>query len=275
MAIPSLTLRDVKGSALTFAEMDTNLQNLANAKVAITAGGTTSNIALNGTTGAPTAITFANSATVQATQSGGTVTFVSNITATGMSSLSITAGGTTSANTAFTIANSSVGASMTGNTITLNMASLGAPATYTGHFSTDAYGRVSTAGNVFLGNVNANQNWIGNVRLNNATFGTYSETTANIGAITGNVAIDANLAPIQLAGTSGNIQLWANAMSNFSAGESVTLLLRHNGNNRIISSDLLWVNQSKTIGGSNVCVDGVTIFYDGQNYLASTVKYQA
>lgn len=80
MAIPSLTLRNVKGSALTFSEMDVNLQNLANARVAVSAGGTTSNIALNGDSGAPTPITFANSATVQATQAAGTVTLTSNIT---------------------------------------------------------------------------------------------------------------------------------------------------------------------------------------------------
>lgn len=78
MAIPSLTLRNVKGSALTFDEMDTNLQALANIKVGVSAGGTTSNVALNGTTGAPTAITIANSATVQATQTSGTITLTSN-----------------------------------------------------------------------------------------------------------------------------------------------------------------------------------------------------
>lgn len=47
MAIPAITLRNSKGSALTFTEMDTNLQNLANANVTLTAGGTTTTIALN------------------------------------------------------------------------------------------------------------------------------------------------------------------------------------------------------------------------------------
>ena len=67
MAIPSLTLRNTKGSALTFTEADTNFQNLANATVNVTAGGTTSNIALN------SAITFANTATIGASQTAGTV----------------------------------------------------------------------------------------------------------------------------------------------------------------------------------------------------------
>lgn len=54
MALPNLTLRSLtptvgttKGSALTFAEMDTNLINLAGANIQITAGGTTTNIGLN------------------------------------------------------------------------------------------------------------------------------------------------------------------------------------------------------------------------------------
>ena len=47
MAKPALTLRSTKGSALTFNEMDTNLGNLANAVIQVSAGGTTSNIELN------------------------------------------------------------------------------------------------------------------------------------------------------------------------------------------------------------------------------------
>ena len=54
MPLPNLTLRTLtptvgttKGSALTFAEMDTNLNNLAGANITVTAGGTTTNIALN------------------------------------------------------------------------------------------------------------------------------------------------------------------------------------------------------------------------------------
>ena len=54
MPLPNLTLRTLtptvgttKGSALTFAEMDTNLNNLAGANISVTAGGTTTNIALN------------------------------------------------------------------------------------------------------------------------------------------------------------------------------------------------------------------------------------
>ena len=38
MAVPSLTLRNAKGSPITFTEMDTNLQNLQGATINVTTG---------------------------------------------------------------------------------------------------------------------------------------------------------------------------------------------------------------------------------------------
>jgi hypothetical protein len=106
-------------------------------------------------------------------------------------------------------------------------------------------------------------------------FDTYRERVAAHATTTGTISIDANVAPIQTITTTGNLTINSANMSNFLTGESVTLLLRHNANNRIITSDLLFVNQTKTIGGHTSCVDAVTIFFDGTSYLASTVKYQA
>jgi hypothetical protein len=205
MAIPSLTLRSVKGSALTFAEADTNFQNLANIQVGVSAGGTTSNVALNGTAGAPTAITFANSATIGASQTSGTVTLTSLVNP-----------------------------------------------------------------NNLTANVQANGQYI-----EFPIFNAYREKVAAHATTTGTITIDANVAPIQTITTTGNLTINASNLSNFASGESVTLLLRHNANNRIITSDLLFVNQTKTIGGHTSCVDAISIFYDGTSYLASTVKYQA
>lgn len=203
MAIPSLTLRSVKGSALTFAEADSNFQTLANAKVGVTAGGTTSNVALNGDTGAPTAITFANSATITATQSSGTVTH------------------------AFAHA--------------------------------------------FAANVNGN-----GFNLQNTQFDTYRERTANISsALTGTVTIDANVAPVQTAACTGNITINSNNLTNFLAGESVTLILRHTANTRTFSSNVKFINGTKTIGGTTNVTDVITFFYDGTEFLAAVAKYQA
>jgi hypothetical protein len=56
MPLPNLTLRTLsptvgttKGSALSFAEMDTNLNNLATANITLTAGGVSSNLGFNNT----------------------------------------------------------------------------------------------------------------------------------------------------------------------------------------------------------------------------------
>lgn len=49
MALPSLTLRLVKGSPLTLAEMDTNLTNLQQAKITITTGSGVASLNLNDT----------------------------------------------------------------------------------------------------------------------------------------------------------------------------------------------------------------------------------
>lgn len=207
MAIPSLTLRNVKGSALTFSEMDTNLQALANVKVGVSAGGTTSNVAVNGDTGAPTAITFANSATVQATQSSGTVTLTSNIT----------------------------------------------PWT-----------------SAFTANVNGN-GW----NLQNTVFDTYRERVANVADMTGTVTVDANVAPVQRASLTGNITINTNNLTNFIAGESVTLILKASANTRTFTSNLRFINGTKTIGGTTNVTDVITIFFDGVEYLAAVAKYQA
>jgi hypothetical protein len=198
MAIPALTLRKVKGSALTFDEADRNFENLANAVVQVSAGGTTSNVALNGT------LSIANSATVTATVAAGTVTLT------------------------------------------------------------------AVAANTFASNVNGN-----GFELQNTVFQTYREKTANVGTITGTVTVDANTAPVQTAAVSGNITINSNNLTNFVAGESVTLILRHTGNTRVFSSNVKFVNGNKTIGGTTNVTDVVTFFFDGTEYLGSVAKYQA
>lgn len=120
MALPSLTLRNVKGSPITFSEMDTNLTNLQSATIGITTGsGTAASLNLNDTLtisgGAGISvslntttdvITISNTGTVAAgaglSQSGTTVS-LNTATASTLggvkvgSNLSITADGTLSA----------------------------------------------------------------------------------------------------------------------------------------------------------------------------------
>lgn len=247
MANPAVTLRSNKGSALTFSEVDSNFQNLANATINITAAGTTANINLN------SGFTVANSSTVQATLVGGTLTLQSNITP-----------GPTFANTA------TVGTSVSGGTTSVSLITTGTAGTYSGAYTTDVYGRVTGGTNGWQSNITANGNY-----LTNVTFSDYREKIAVHPSTSGTISIDANLGPIQTMTTTGNITFNVANMSNFSAGESVTLLLRHSANTRGITSDLKFVNGTKTIGGTTVHVDAINIFYDGTDYLASTVKYQA
>lgn len=49
MALPSLTLRNTKGSALTYTELDNNFTNLSTATTNVTVGSTTTTLALNDT----------------------------------------------------------------------------------------------------------------------------------------------------------------------------------------------------------------------------------
>jgi hypothetical protein len=128
MAVPSLTLRNSKGSPITFTEMDTNLSNLQAATINVTTGtgsgegivlslndtinfapGPGIRIEANGTT---KYITISNTGTVSAgsglTQTGTTVSLNtatasllggikvgSNLTITGDGTLSASAGGVT------------------------------------------------------------------------------------------------------------------------------------------------------------------------------------
>jgi hypothetical protein len=110
--------------------------------------------------------------------------------------------------------------------------------------------------------------------LQNIIFDQYREKVANVGPLTGTVTLNANTAPIQTAGTTGNITINSANLSGFLAGESVTLILRHNGSNRTLTSDIKFINSNKTLGGNVATTDVVTIFYDGVDYLGAVAQYR-
>lgn len=76
MALPAITLRNTKGSALTHTEMDTNLTNLQQANIQVTAAGTTTNIALGG------GFTLSAGANIGLTNTAGNIT-ITNTQAAG------------------------------------------------------------------------------------------------------------------------------------------------------------------------------------------------
>lgn len=183
MPSAALTLRNTKGSALTFTEMDTNLTNLAAA---------------------------------------------TNLSATSSSVTTIDA---------------NIGAYQTwsnANHLTNNITS----------------------------NVNLNNNYI-----KSAILETTVEKTANIGAVTGTVTINGNTGPIQRATLVGNITINTNNLTNFTTGESVTLVLTQDGTgSRLLTSNLKYAGASKTLSTAANSIDTISIVYDGTNYLAALVK---
>ena len=199
MAKPALTLRSEKGSALTFNEMDTNLGNLANAVVQVSAGGTTSNIDLN------SGFTIANSATVTATLVGTTVT-------------------------------------LTGSSANLE--------------------NITT-------NVNVGGNYLSDAILYNVR-----ERVHTLGNIGSTLSIDANLGSIQTATVTQNFNFNTTNLSNFDAGETVSVVLKQgvNANSRIMTSNIAFAAGSKTLSTANAAIDTVHITYTGTEYLAVLVK---
>ena len=217
MAKPALTLRSVKGAALTFNEMDTNLGNLANAVIQVSAGGTTSSIDLN------SGFTVANTASITATLAGNTISL-----------------------TAATIDLSSPGP-------------IGGTTPGTGAFTT-----LSTTGNITV-----NGNYIKNAILENVREKVYAH-----GNVSGTVNINADLGSIQTMTVTNAITINTANLSNFTAGETVSIVLTQatNTNVRTLTSDLKFAGGTKTLTAANAAIDTMHITYDGTNYLVALVK---
>ena len=183
MPSAALTLRNTKGSALTFTEMDNNLTNLASA----------------------------------ANLSASTSSF---------------------------------------NTLDANV----------GAFQT--YSNTNNLTNNITSNINLNNN-----HIRNAILEVTVEKTSNIGAVTGAVTINGNTGPIQRATLVGNITINTTNLTNFSTGESVTLVLTQDATgSRLLTSNLKYAGGSKTLSTAANSIDTISITYDGTNYLAALVK---
>ena len=136
------------------------------------------------------------------------------------------------------------------------------------NLATAANASASLSGASFTGNVEFNNNHISNAILH-----TTIEKTSNIGAVTGAVTVNANIAPIQRATLVGNITINTTNLTNFSTGESVTLVLTQDATgSRILTSNLKYAGASKTLTTTANAIDTIAITYDGTNYLAALVK---
>lgn len=136
------------------------------------------------------------------------------------------------------------------------------------NLATAANASASLSGASFTGNVELNNNYV-----TNAILGVTVEKTANIGAVSGAVTINGNTGPIQRATLVGNITINTTNLTNFSTGESVTLVLTQDGvGSRILTSNLKYAGASKTLTTTAAGIDTISITYDGTNYLAALVK---
>jgi hypothetical protein len=160
-------------------------------------------------------------------------------------------------------------------------------ATYTGGTvianSTVKTGNVIVSTGVFWGNgavysPSASSNFTSNLTVNgnyiqNAILETTVEKTANIGALTGTITVNANIGAIQTATLVGNIVVNTTNLTNFSLGESVTLVLTQDATgSRLLTSNLKYAGGSKTLSTTANSIDTISITYDGTNYLAALVK---
>jgi len=136
------------------------------------------------------------------------------------------------------------------------------------NLATAANASAALSGASFTGNVNLNNNHISSAILEMTI-----EKTANIGAVSGTVTINANTGPIQRATLVGNITINTTNLTNFSTGESVTLVLTQDATgSRVLTSNLKYAGASKTLTTTANGIDTIAITYDGTNYLAALVK---
>jgi len=125
-----------------------------------------------------------------------------------------------------------------------------------------------TATSSFTSNVTLNGNYI-----KDAIIETTREKVIDYGNTTGDISIDANLGPIQTYTLTGDVTLWANNVSNWNTGQSITLVLTQDGTgSHTLSSDWKFAGASKTLSTAGSSIDTISVTYDGTNYLASLVK---
>lgn len=256
MAKPTVTLRNVKGSALTFTEQDNNFINLRDATVSLQAGtgGTTVASDLNGviTLVAGTGITLSGNNTAK------TIT----ITGSGASFPTINAGGVdlvadSNSDTVFLTA---------GNGIIIS----GNAGTDTATF---AIGSVSNQDIDIQPNGTGTIN-IGDKILRRATHKDYCESVY-AGGNTGSTTITPNQenGNVQTFTATGNFTLAV--PTNMQTGGSITLIITQDATGTramTANASYKWAGGNSTLSTTASAIDVIQIFYDGTNYLATLTQ---
>lgn len=301
MTKPVITTRATKGSALTWTEGDTNLENLRDATITVSDGTNTKAVDLNGTiqfTGGTNVTTSVNSTTgevtINSTASGGATTLdglsdvVLGTPATGevlyyngtnwvdtaLSGLTV---GTADVSTNINITSTDGNTSDTLTFLTL------VPNSATGSQSLHTDSSLS---------YNASTNTLSTVNFSGALTGAHNgsvgATTPNIGKFTSlqftyvteppyTLTYAATLTPALANGSVQKITLTGpvtiSAFSSVTAGVSMTLILQQDATGgRTLTSTMKFAGGMKTLSTAANAIDIMSIYYDGTNYYASLAK---
>jgi len=248
----TITLRSVKGSALTFAEGDANFTNLNDDKIELTDLSVTQNAASG--TGA---LSYSNVTGVIEYTPPDLSSYLTSYTETDPVVGAIN--GLVKANGAGTISAAVAGTDYLASETFTELSQDSTP---------QLGGNLDVNGNdivsVSNGNIDIVPNGTGKTNLNNIT---YSEAVYTGLSTSGTLTPDPANGPVQTVSLTGNITI--NALGGTpAAGDSVTVIIDTNGTSRTLTSTMLFAGGSKTLSTTDT-TDILTIFYDGTTYYAS------
>lgn len=227
--------RASKGSALTWAEGDANINNLNTAKIELTNLSVSTSgdgsLSYNNTTGA---FTYTGPGTTQyraAFTAGTGITITSGVIA------STVTGGIT-------------------DVVQDTTPQLG------GNLDVNGQSIVSVSN----GNINITPNGTGQTVIKNIE---YNENIYSLGTTSGTITPNVANGNVQTITLNGNLTF--SAFTSPVAGQSLTLIVNTGGTSRTLTSTMKFAGGSKTLSTTNT-TDIITVFYDGTNYWASLGK---
>jgi hypothetical protein len=107
----------------------------------------------------------------------------------------------------------------------------------------------------------------GNVKLKQ-----FSETTSNLGVLSGNISANIDVATASIFKIQPNANITLDSVENATAGVSATLILNHQANNIQLSSTWKYAGNVRTLSNTTGSTDIISVFYDGEDYYASITK---